>query len=878
MHRNDDATRLSPKFSKNRSQNGGRPRKHKLPHTGGRLTPLPDPFDAAGDEDSNDKHASEGEGVEGADDEALETEGPALNDSHKGDNEFINVVPPEWNSGDGLNQEPHGTFRPLPPFNGIKGPNVGHLPCEFCEFHLFFMLFSLDLIDHIGFDEYMNLLLDDAEEVSMKKKTHKPLGQILLKGDNITLMMNMTKKQDKELQTQRDTLIEELFGDGLEIGVDDDAIEEVQDVQEGSSQATSKAKKLRKWRPAWKYEHPWAYPVIFEGKLPSLRDHSVSDEHKLAAFKWANKEKRVCIPLPNYVVVFDDKEKVRVVTIMWQAYFVVKCAGPTELFEKLCSHQIELGLANIPSHVDYGTYLNRNAYMEFIQAIRDVLRSALCKKIKESPWYSLIVDDSTDRGKEGHFIVYPSYLKAGGRGENHVAFLKLIKTDDGGAGSKYDALMRLLNDMGLCLLKMVSLATDGCSVMVGSRFGLFARMRVDVPHLLLVHCLAHRENLAASQAIGSFPELMHLDKLCRSIYTWLHASGKRMDDLKLVEGALDLPKLAMLRIHAVRWLSQGQVMERLVKVMPALLVDFSHEKPSFYDELTLYANQFYIHLLADVCIELNVLNRQFQSDHVDIASISGYAYATLQNLKKKFLRDSAGCGTKYLQEFVKKTNRGVLTFTDAGGEMHTHTLKFDSIEGSSSGGSFEDCMHLGKELVIKVVENLNSRMDEDISTFDACKIFSPKHYPTEELECEASTKKWIEKILHQYGRLVDSVEKCMGELDSFTSILSSNFKHKGFCDAWAICKDDIIMRDSFPNLMKLWEIMSVVPVNTAAVERGFSLQNIIKTAHRTSMSVTTLENYMFIGLNGPEATSDVPWDEVFALWKTKKNRLINMSA
>lgn len=99
-------------------------------------------------------------------------------------------------------------------------------------------------------------------------------------------------------------------------------------------------------------------------------------------------------------------------------------------------------------------------------------------------------------------------------------------------------------------------------------------------------------------------------------------------------------------------------MERMVKVMPALLVEFSQEKPIFYDELTLYANQFYIHLLADVCIEMNVLNRQFQSDHVDIASISGYAYPTLQNLKKKFLRDSAGCGTKYLQDFVKKQRIG----------------------------------------------------------------------------------------------------------------------------------------------------------------------------------------------------------------------------
>lgn len=41
----------------------------------------------------------------------------------------------------------------------------------------------------LGFDEYMNLVMDDAEEVNRKKNTRKPIGRILLKGDNISLMM-----------------------------------------------------------------------------------------------------------------------------------------------------------------------------------------------------------------------------------------------------------------------------------------------------------------------------------------------------------------------------------------------------------------------------------------------------------------------------------------------------------------------------------------------------------------------------------------------------------------------------------------------------------------------------------------------------------------
>ncbi|KIJ45696.1 hypothetical protein M422DRAFT_29786 [Sphaerobolus stellatus SS14] len=44
----------------------------------------------------------------------------------------------------------------------------------------------------IGFDEFMNLVIDDAEEVYVKEaKPRVPLGRILLKGDNITLIQQL---------------------------------------------------------------------------------------------------------------------------------------------------------------------------------------------------------------------------------------------------------------------------------------------------------------------------------------------------------------------------------------------------------------------------------------------------------------------------------------------------------------------------------------------------------------------------------------------------------------------------------------------------------------------------------------------------------------
>ncbi|XP_036096591.1 small nuclear ribonucleoprotein E-like [Molossus molossus] len=43
-----------------------------------------------------------------------------------------------------------------------------------------------------GFDEYMNLKLDDAEEIHSKTKSGKQLGWIMPKGDSITLLQSVS--------------------------------------------------------------------------------------------------------------------------------------------------------------------------------------------------------------------------------------------------------------------------------------------------------------------------------------------------------------------------------------------------------------------------------------------------------------------------------------------------------------------------------------------------------------------------------------------------------------------------------------------------------------------------------------------------------------
>eukprot|EP00128_Syssomonas_multiformis_P002660 Colp12_sorted_trinity150504_noHs@17938 len=51
----------------------------------------------------------------------------------------------------------------------------------------------------IGFDEYMNVVLDEAEEVNVKASSRKQIGRILLKGDCITLIQRADPNSGESL-------------------------------------------------------------------------------------------------------------------------------------------------------------------------------------------------------------------------------------------------------------------------------------------------------------------------------------------------------------------------------------------------------------------------------------------------------------------------------------------------------------------------------------------------------------------------------------------------------------------------------------------------------------------------------------------------------
>ncbi len=89
-------------------------------------------------------------------------------------------------------------------------------------------------------------------------------------------------------------------------------------------------------------------------------------------------------------------------------------------------------------------------------------------------------------------------------------------------------------------------------------------------------------------------------------------------ELKSLMDSFDLLSLTIFQFHLICWLFRGQVLERILYYMPTILDAFQVSESYWYQQVTTFLFQFMLHLVVDVLMELNKLNKNFQYDMADI--------------------------------------------------------------------------------------------------------------------------------------------------------------------------------------------------------------------------------------------------------------------
>ncbi|KAH7421425.1 hypothetical protein KP509_13G056600 [Ceratopteris richardii] len=282
-----------------------------------------------------------------------------------------------------------------------------------------------------------------------------------------------------------------------------------------------------------------------------------------------------------------------------------------------------------------------------------------------------------------------------------------------------------------------------------------------------------------------------------------------------------------------------------------------------------------IHFLADVLKELNKLNMEFQRHEMDVTSISAMLDLTIEKLKRRYLdvdENNFGLNSPYLSSFLKMAKDFELLYEDANGDSHVHALRSLPCDNAKYNDSLDECISMAKVYVTNILDSLNKHF-EDISVYNAFKVFSPSSYPPDAYDREKMTLEWLNRVINRLNvdsRMVD-IRKCINEREDFVGMLYQTAQHKSMHDSWRSCSVIKSWWDTYPKMMRLWQVSLVIPASTSSCERGFSRQNFIKNMCRSSLGLDTLDALMLLSIDAHGSLS-IDWKIVFDMWMNAKRR------
>ena len=264
-----------------------------------------------------------------------------------------------------------------------------------------------------------------------------------------------------------------------------------------------------------------------------------------------------------------------------------------------------------------------------------------------------------------------------------------------------------------------------------------------------------------------------------------------------------------------------------------------------YNDLRIFKVVFCIYLLADVLHKLNILNKIFQIENVDLSQLGAQIELTTRSLTRMFLdAENFGVDSKYVKIFMDVAQDGTIEYRNKTNTIHTHSLFFQEIPNcGDSGGSFHACKELAQEYVQAIIDALHVRF-LDMWVFNATKIFSPISYPMELSLLYRNAQLWLQILLNHFsveGSRFVNRDGCIFELKSFVNTLQVAYAGLKMHHAWSIFASTDDYLSKFPHMTQLWQVVLTLPASTATCERGFSTQNHIKSSRRCALNISTLE-------------------------------------
>ncbi|XP_078241910.1 SCAN domain-containing protein 3-like [Pogona vitticeps] len=235
-----------------------------------------------------------------------------------------------------------------------------------------------------------------------------------------------------------------------------------------------------------------------------------------------------------------------------------------------------------------------------IDEMAEDIEAQLLKRIKESPWYALQADESTDVDNKATMLVFVRYIFQEDVHEDMLCAL-LLPTNTTAA-----ELFKSLNDYMSGKLNWsfcVGICTDGAAAMTGRISGFSTRIKEVAPECESTHCVIHREMLASRKMPPELNKVLQ-DVIKMINHIKVHALSSRLFEQLCEE--MDAGHTHLLLYTEVRWLSKGRCLARVFELREVLQRFFTEKQSPMAAH---FSDAEWVTKLAYLCDIFNLLNQ-----------------------------------------------------------------------------------------------------------------------------------------------------------------------------------------------------------------------------------------------------------------------------
>lgn len=513
-------------------------------------------------------------------------------------------------------------------------------------------------------------------------------------------------------------------------------------------------------------------------------------------------------------------------------------------------------------------YTSPTARDDMLDALFSVVNAETLRLVQQASFVGVMVDETTDVSNLGQMVIHLRCVSAGSISTRLGGLCQIAQRD---APSLKVALEEKLAALNLDW-KKCHIASDGASVFTGRLNGVSVRLIRDhgMQQSLAIHCVCHREALAAADAVKAVTYLDHTVKpTIAGVYRLFDNSGVKEASLHAFQDQLQLPALKLKEPKDVRWLSYEAAINVFRKTFPAILLELKHQQDDQRDaaakawvkRMKTFEFVASLHLLSDALPLLASLSRKFQSATLNFAQLEPALNATITSIE--LLKEQPGAHYAATDDFLQK--------------LRTDDAATDIIIPVTEAKRQAFDRNVRKRYLQALIDCLRQRFPA-MPIISALGILDTRNFPARN-EVPAYGNDKLDLLLTRLA--APDMEDRAVKIDAdearseWLRLKAAILTHPNLMASKGVPQIVKILVEQhagdFPNICSLADWGLAICLSTAECERDFSLLKLVKTARRNNLSTATLEKLMAIKLDAG-SVDNYPFEAAMTRWLDASQR------